>query len=388
MARDLPPALRALFDTGVALARRSTSARVAIARAAGLVDVSGLPADVRAPVQAELDEAVRLTCVPMDPKDAERALRDAWGSAPATVLDDLDLDEPLAVRPASVVFKGSVDGGDVAIKVQRPGLAAATRNDLVLLDALAVPLRAVFGGIDAGEILREIRAGAMDELDYEHEASTQRLVGRLLRPVDGIRVPRPNLDLSHPTVLVSELVAGQTLLDAAPADPAATARTLIEAHVVAARDGGMALTDPRPGHVVLERDGVALLGAGLARPVDKARVAAALSGAPLLRAGDDAAFAELLSGELALLPAELAARVPDLARSAGGPLLAGRARLDHPALGDAAERGLRDVRAWFEVAGAGTPRADDIWPARGVGQLVAVLATLGAEEDWLGLLGS
>jgi predicted unusual protein kinase regulating ubiquinone biosynthesis (AarF/ABC1/UbiB family) len=274
----------------------------------------------------------------------------------------------------------------VAVKVLRPGLAAAVRNDLALLDVLAAPLRQVFGAMDAGAVLREIRETALDELDLEHEASTQRQVRRALRGVPGLTVPAPDLELSGEHVLVTELLEGPTLAEAQPGDPADVARTLVAAHVAAAR-AGLVLTDPRPGHVVLlDTGGVGLLGTGLARPVDRARVTAALETLAAWRAGDQDGFAAIVAERLGLLPAADAVKAYALAAVALGEVLHAEALLDGPALAAIGERALEHLNGGLELAAVVTPQRNDLAVARSVGQLASVLSRLGATEDWGGLV--
>src|SRR5215218_4947718 len=217
----LPPALRSLLEAGGALVRRSSSGRVALGRTAALVPDDTVPAALRG-LPAELERARAAAATPIAFKDIEKLLKGAWGSPPGKVLDELDR-EPLAVTPSAQVHRGVRDGAPVAVKVLRPGLASAVRNDLALLDVLAPPLRQVFGAIDAGTILREVRETALDELDLEHEASTQRQLRRTLRGVDGLVVPAPDMELSGEAVLVCELLEGRTLADpkAKIADPRA-----------------------------------------------------------------------------------------------------------------------------------------------------------------------
>src|SRR4051794_16086574 len=117
---QIPAALETLYRAGVALARKSSTARVVIARAAPLAPAEAVPPSIRGPVVAELDAAVA-----------------ASGEAGAPPFKGL---EPLATRPATGVFRGD----DVAVKALRPGFRATVRNDLALLDALAPALRAAF----------------------------------------------------------------------------------------------------------------------------------------------------------------------------------------------------------------------------------------------------
>src|SRR3954463_10646048 len=100
-APKLPGAVRALLETGGALVRRSSSGRVALARAAPLVDPAALPratAGLPAPRPAampgrpaQLEAARGDACVPLDAMRARRALQ-------RLDLESFD-DEPLAVTP-------------------------------------------------------------------------------------------------------------------------------------------------------------------------------------------------------------------------------------------------------------------------------------------------
>jgi predicted unusual protein kinase regulating ubiquinone biosynthesis (AarF/ABC1/UbiB family) len=377
---DLPPALRALLDAATALVRRSSSGRVALARAADVVPADVLPRVMR-PLTRTLRAAQEEACTPLTRKEVDGVLRSAWKQKPDKVLDGFDA-EPLAVTPAAQVHRGERDGAPVAVKVLRPGLAASVRSDLALLDALAVPLRSAFPALDAGALLREGRETALDELDLEHEASTQRRVRRTLRGIDGLVVPAPDLSLCAEGVLVTELLEGPTLQSATPDDPGAVARAVVTAHVRAALDG-LVLTDPRPGHVVLlAGGGIGLLGTGLARPVDRDRVRAALDALSALRDGDPRAFAEAVAGRLGVLPEDAALRAYEHIRELLGDLLLGPARLDGPALATAGEQALKRLGPLLEVAAQATPHREDLAVGRSVGQLAALLSALGATEDW------
>lgn len=376
---DLPAALRALIDAGISIARRSPTTQVVLARAAGVVGDADLPPRLR----AELDDAVAEACRPVDAKRIEKVLRDAWGKPPAKVLDGFDR-EPLAVRAGAQVHAGELDGDAVAIKVLRPGLAAAVRSDLALLDALRIPLAQAFPALDVGGVLQEVREGAQDELDLEHEAAQQRLVGRALRGVEDVTVPRVHGDLCAEDVLVSERLAGPTLHDGAvPADPERVARALVRAHLQAVRRAGVALTDPRPGHVVLLGDGgVGLLGAGVGREVSAARLDLALEALAALRDRDGADALADVAERAGMCDAETARAAHPLLREVIGEALDDPVRLDQGLLDEIADRALRRVGPLYALAVRCTPEPADISALRGAGQLGAVLARLEASQDW------
>ena len=383
---QLPPALNALVEVGLGLARRAPSARLAIARAGDILEPEALTPAVREVLEREVETAKASVCVPLDPTEVEQILKAAWGGAPGKVLDEFD-PEPLAIRPASQVHRGQYDGTPIVIKVRRPGVERSVRNDLALLDAVAVPLRAAFPRLDAAAILRDAREQALDELDFEHEASTQRRVARAVRGVEGATVPRPVLDLSTPDVLVSEHAEGTTLADGGrPVDPGAAARALVAAFRASAIDAGLAPVDLRATHVVVDPDGeLALLGMGTARPVDRDRAARALDVLEALADGDADAFGEHVAASGVLGAGEASAAHPVL-REVAGPLIDGPATLDATAIRELGVRAWQAAPALAGLASAAAPHPEDLALGRMLGQLVAVLSRLGAREDWVTLI--
>jgi hypothetical protein len=377
----VPAVVRALFDAALTLVRQSSSGGVALAKLDGIVDLDALPAAFRDRVGRELGAAAAANAEPLPLSRVERELRSAWGSAPDKLLDALD-PEPLAVTASAQVHRGERDGAPVAVKVRRPGLDGAVRSDLGLLDPLAPPLGAVFGALDAGALLRETRERLLDDLDLEHAGATQQRLARATRRLDGVTVPRVDAELTAPGVLVSALLEGPTLAEAAPQDPGAVARALVAFSLGAPRAVALAPADPRPDHVVLlAGGGIGLLGTGAARAVDRGRLDAALDALDALRAGARDRFVAAV-GHMALLPADPAGEAYDLLDELFGDLLRGPIRLDADALRNLTKRALRALSASLPLAGRLTPDRADLWPLRGLGQLAAVLGRLDATEDW------
>ena len=382
---DLPPALNALLDVGLGLVRRAPSARLAIVRAGGILEPEALTDRVREVAAAEVEAARASVCVPLAAKDVEQLLKTAWGGAPGKVLDEFEAD-PFAVTAAAQVHRGAYDGTPVVVKVRRPGVERSVRNDLSLLDVVGGPLGAAFPNLDAGAVLRDLREQTLDELDFEHEASTQRRAARALRGVGGVTVPRPLLDLSTSDVLVSERMEGTTLADGArPADPAAAARALIAAVRTAALEAGLAPGDLRASHVVIgPGDELALLGMGTSRPVDRDRAARALDVLDALAGSDAEAFGAHVAAS-GVLGADRAAAAHGLLRDVAGPLVDGPAVLDAEAIRELGMRAWAATPALATLASAASPHPQDLVLGRMLGQLVAVLSRLGARENWVTL---
>jgi predicted unusual protein kinase regulating ubiquinone biosynthesis (AarF/ABC1/UbiB family) len=386
MPPRLPPALATLVDTGGAIAREAPSSRVTLGRLDGLVRPGLLPAVLRAEMTAAIERAFEATTEPMSAREVEKALQSAWDEKPLRVLDDIDLDDPVAVRPHTQTHRGELDGAPVAVKLVRPRVAANARADLVVLDALARPLGAAFPALDVGPVIREVRERVMDELDLEHEGDIHRRVARGLRRVDGVEVASVHSDVTTHEVLVSGWLDGPTLGSAAPDDASAVARTLVRVFVGAPRAIGLVLANPRPNDVVLLDGGrIGLIGPGAARAVPRERIDFWITTLEALQSGDADGFAATLA-DSGLLPRDAAAEAYEHVQATLGPLLlSGPARLDDDALAAAGERAWDRLGALMDLAGRATPDPADLWPLRMLGQLAATLAPLGAEEDWLAL---
>ena len=317
---------------------------------------------------------------PIPAKRVERVLRDAWGGRAGDELDDLER-EPAAVTPTAQVHRGVLDGGPVAIKIQRPGLAAAIRQDLVLLDGLRRPLAAAFPAIDAAALLGEFRERALEQLDLEHEASVQRRFHRALRRHPCLVVPEPVMRLSQNGVLVGEWIDGVPL-HRAP-DAAAAAARLVAFVLGSARTGSI-YGGADPDDVLLLADGrLAILGYGMTAAVEPDRVdsSARLVQAAIDddRAGFGAALAQLgwldesHAGD-ALALVRLALRRAERA-GPGSPF-------DRDAVIALRDRVGSRATVVGRLAVAGTPPAPDLWPVLAVAQLFATIARVGAVAAW------
>jgi predicted unusual protein kinase regulating ubiquinone biosynthesis (AarF/ABC1/UbiB family) len=182
-------------------------AAMKVGQVASFIDIGGLPPEARDMFQAKLAE-----------------LRD---SAPQVAFKDMrkviesDLEQPLdeafaefdeeAVAAASIgqVYRARLhDGRRVAVKVQYPGVAQAVRADLQNMGLLLRAAKRMAPGLDAKAVGAEIRDRLTEELDYEHEAQSQRAMARIWREHPFAVVPDVVTSLSRERVLVSEWVDG------------------------------------------------------------------------------------------------------------------------------------------------------------------------------------
>src|SRR5215468_7298491 len=121
-------------------------------------------------------------------------------------------------RPAAAASLGqvhrarSLDGTDLACKLQYADMQSAVEADLRQLKVLFAIHRRMDPVIDTTEIYKEISARVREELEYLREAKHVALYRAMLDGVDLIRVPRVWPELSTGRLLTLDWLDGSKLL--------------------------------------------------------------------------------------------------------------------------------------------------------------------------------
>jgi predicted unusual protein kinase regulating ubiquinone biosynthesis (AarF/ABC1/UbiB family) len=373
--------LDALLGVGLRLARSARSGRVAMARVASAIEPEWLPGPGGRAIADELLAAREEACQPIELSRVEQTLSAAWGGKPTDELSELE-PEPIAVTPTAQVHRATLEEGGkaVAVKVLRPGLAAAVRQDLALLEGLVAPLNAAFPAVDAAAMLREVRERTLDELDLENEAATQRRVHRALRRHPFATVPAPVMRLCDDEVMVSEFLEGMPLWDASDPDQAA-ARLLVFA--IGAARAGIVHADLHPDDVLVLADGrLAILDFGAVAEPDQDRLNLTADALEAFIAEDEAALGASLE-QLGWLPAHQAGTAMSLAAEVLAELAGPEpVRLDSEAVVAVRDRAMARPEAVLELLLSGRLAPEDLWPARGLGALFGTIARVGATGAW------
>ncbi len=170
-------------------------------------------------------------------------------------------DTPLAAASLAQVHAATLlDGSDVVVKVQVPGIEDVIAADIAALRAIAGAIGEL-PGVDLQTLTAELARALATELDYEAEADA-------LWSYSGAAVaPRPIVDASTKCVLTMTRVTGERLTSwLEHAEPAARDRLLGElVGEVAAQvlSRGQVHADPHPGNFLVTADGkLALLDFG------------------------------------------------------------------------------------------------------------------------------
>jgi predicted unusual protein kinase regulating ubiquinone biosynthesis (AarF/ABC1/UbiB family) len=347
--------------------------------------------------------------VPEDEREAfkERlgALRDSAPSVPFERLRKLIEDElggpldqhfadfdphPVAAASIGQVHRATtLDGRDVAVKVQYPGVAEAVETDLRNMGVLVPLIRRMAPGLDAKALLAELRERIGEELDYEVEAQNQRRVARAFRGHPFIRVPEVLTGMSTRRVLVTDFIEGRGF-EAVKRLPDAERDRFGEIcfrffYGLLGRER-LAAGDPHPGNYLLCDDGrVCFLDFGLMRNLDEHYLEGERALARAVVAGD-AEEVHRWMADLGYLPDPDAfepGRVLEQLTTAGEwYFTTGTRRLDPDYVRELIEVGSSPRSPYFDEMRRQTIPPQALLLRRMEGLLFSVLGELRAEADW------
>jgi predicted unusual protein kinase regulating ubiquinone biosynthesis (AarF/ABC1/UbiB family) len=173
--------------------------------------------------------------------------------------------EPIASASLGQVYRARLHTGEeVAVKVQRPNLAATIEFDIrVLRSLLAFVLRRFpkFGdNADWEGMLDEFSETIHEEMDYVHESRNAERFRRNFREWRVIHVPVIYRTHTTPRVLTMEFIRGTKVTDieglrARRVSPVKVNRLLIRTYLKQLLEDGFFHADPHPGNLLVMHDG-------------------------------------------------------------------------------------------------------------------------------------
>lgn len=148
---------------------------------------------------------------PFSSEIAVSILTQAWGQAPASVLDDFD-EQPLAAASIAQVHTGKLtDGREVVVKMLRPGMREVIQRDIDVLYAMASVADRYWAEskrLRPVEVVREYEKTVLDELDLMREAGNAAQLKRNFADSELLHVPEVHFDLCRRNVMVMERIRG------------------------------------------------------------------------------------------------------------------------------------------------------------------------------------
>src|SRR6266480_7201946 len=181
--------------------------------------------------------------------------------------------KPLAAASLAQVHLAHMrDGSAVVVKVQRPNIREQIVEDLEALGEIAHFLDAhteLGKRYDFENMLKDLRASILRELDFKLEANNLITFSENLREFERIIIPEPIEDFCTSRILAMEYIPGKKITELSPLrlmeiDGPALARELFRAYLKQILLDGFLHADPHPGNVFLtEDDQIALLDLGM-----------------------------------------------------------------------------------------------------------------------------
>jgi len=257
-------------------------AAMKVGQVASFIDTGGLPPEFQERLQVKLAE-LRDAAPRVSFKEMKKLMESELDAPLEEVFSEFE-QEAVAAASIGQVYRARLadadegEGGrEVAVKVQYPGVASAVRADLQNLGLIMRVAKRIAPGMDAKAMAAELRERLTDELDYEHEAQSQRAFARAWKGHPFIYVPDVVTSLSTEKVLVSEWVDGVGFEGVREMDDATRDRfgeIVFRFFFGSLYRHGHFSGDPHPGNYQLMPDGrVAFLDFGMTKRLTPERVA-------------------------------------------------------------------------------------------------------------------
>jgi predicted unusual protein kinase regulating ubiquinone biosynthesis (AarF/ABC1/UbiB family) len=193
---------------------------------------------------------------------AYQFIEEELGDKPEAIYAEIS-DLPIAAASLGQVYKGKLwSGEDVAIKVQRPGLADSIALDLHVVRTLAMWAQTNFKQIRSNlvSIVDEFAERIFEEMDYENEGRNAEKFAELYGSMQDIYVPGIYWQYTGRRVLTMEWITGTKLTNLeAVAAQGLDATYLVEVGVQCSLrqllEHGFFHADPHPGNLLATPDG-------------------------------------------------------------------------------------------------------------------------------------
>lgn len=169
---------------------------------------------------------------PLPFEAVEAILKDELGPERFARFEDLSR-TPIAAASIGQVHAARLDGQDVVLKIQFPGVAKSIDSDLKAVQHLAEALVKLNGKeISLDEMFEELARGLKCEVDYEREAANLRAYRHAFAGDHRYEVPDVITELSTARVLTMTRVQGARLKDWLSANPAKEDRAIFASLVL------------------------------------------------------------------------------------------------------------------------------------------------------------
>ena len=220
----------------------------------------------------------------------ESTLNEAFILPVAQIFDSIET-KALASGSIAQVHRAVLNGENVILKIQRPGIRGNIEADLRIMAFLAELAESNIPAIERytpGQIVRHFSTSMRRELDFSREARASERIRESFKDTDYVTIPKIYWEQTSPLVSTQEYIKGIPAndlngIDAAGLDRHLLATRGVDAFLKMALEDGFFHADPHPGNFFYqENNKLALIDFGLVGSLSDQRrrqLAQLLSGA-------------------------------------------------------------------------------------------------------------
>ncbi len=186
---------------------------------------------------------------------------------------------PLGSASIGQVYRARlIDGTDVAIKIQRPGVYKKVKTDLALLREIIGLTENYFvnqGILNPLGIVDVFEESMMQELDYNIEARNILQFRKIYKYQRGLRIPQVYKEFSGRKILVMEFISGCKVDDIKTIEswgikPKDVVKDTLNIYLTQIFEYGIFHADPHPGNVLVQPDSkISLIDFGMVGKLTK-----------------------------------------------------------------------------------------------------------------------
>ncbi|EES05306.1 hypothetical protein BDA96_04G201600 [Sorghum bicolor] len=198
---------------------------------------------------------------PFPSETAVKIVEEELGASVNEIFDRFDF-EPIAAASLGQVHRARLNGQEVVIKVQRPGLKELFDIDLKNLRVIAEYLQKVDPKSDGAKrdwvaIYDECASVLYQEIDYTKEAFNAEKFAENFKKLEYVKVPEIYWEYTTPQVLTMEYVPGIKInrikqLDKLGVDRKRLGRYAVESYLEQILSHGFFHADPHPGNIAVD----------------------------------------------------------------------------------------------------------------------------------------
>ena len=235
-------------------------------------------------------ESLQAKVSPLPFSILESTLNEAFILPVAQIFDSIET-KALASGSIAQVHRAVLNGENVILKIQRPGIRGNIEADLRIMAFLAELAESNIPAIERytpGQIVRHFSTSMRRELDFSREARASERIRESFKDTDYVTIPKIYWEQTSPLVSTQEYIKGIPANDLKGIDAAGLDRHLlatrgVDAFLKMALEDGFFHADPHPGNFFYqENNKLALIDFGLVGSLSDQRrrqLAQLLSGA-------------------------------------------------------------------------------------------------------------